>query len=103
MEQLILFPERLILLTHVRLRHLEGHVLVCDFRDIGEEEYTGEKEYEDSDGEVDPLHALQGCYIVFCLGEEDIGAQHGADDCADCIEGLGKVDSDFRVTGWAAD
>lgn len=87
----------------MRLRHLEGHVLVCDFGNIGEEEYAGEQENEDPDGEVDPLHALQGCYIVLCLGEEDIRAQNGADDCADCIEGLGKVDSDLRIAGRTAD
>lgn len=103
MEQLVLFPERLILLIDMRLRDLEGHILVCDFRDIGEEEDAREQEDKYTDGEVDPLHALQGGYIVFCLGEENIRAQHWADDCADGVEGLGEVDSDFGVAGRTAD
>ena len=58
MEQLVLFPERLILFIDVCLRDLEGHILVCDFGDIGEEEDAREQEDKYADGEVDPLHAL---------------------------------------------
>lgn len=103
MEQLPLLPERLILLVYVRSRHLERHVLVRDLWDIREEEHGGETEDEDADGEVDPLHALQCSDIVGGLGEEDVGSEHGADDGADGVEGLGEVDTDFGVAGWPAD
>lgn len=104
MEQLPLLPEGLILVfAGVSGRHLEGHILIRDFGDIGDEENARETEDKATDGEVDPLHALQGGHGIVRLGEEDIRAQDGTDDRADGIEGLGEVDADFRVAGWTAD
>lgn len=39
---------------------LEGHVCVGDFGDRGEVEYYSEEEDETGDGEIDPLHVLEG-------------------------------------------
>ncbi len=103
MKQLPLFPKRLILLIDMRLRNLERHILIRDLGDIRDEKYARETEDEDPDGQVDPLHALQGLDVVVCRCEEDVGAQDGADNGADRVEGLGKVDADFGVAGWAAD
>lgn len=103
MEESILFPERGVLFIDVGLGDLEGHVFISDFRDVGDEEDAGEDEDEDSDGEVDPLHALEGRDVVGGGGEEGVRAQDGANDRADCVEGLGEVDSDFRVPWRTAD
>lgn len=103
MEQLVLFPEGLILFVDVGLCYLERHVLVGNFGDIGDEEHSRETKDEDPNGQVYPLYALQGSYIILCACEEDIGAQDGADDCTDGVEGLGEVDSDFGVAWRATD
>ena len=58
MEQLPLFPKRLILLIDMGRRNLERHILVCDFGNTRDEEDGCETEDEDADGEVHPLHAL---------------------------------------------
>lgn len=50
MEQLILLPERLILLIDVSGRHLESHILICDFGDIRDEKDARETEDKDADG-----------------------------------------------------
>lgn len=97
MEQLVLFPEWLFLLVDVSFGDLEGHVLIGDFGDVGYVKDPSKKEDEDADGEIDPLHALQGCYIVLGISEEDVGGQGWSDAGADAIESLGKVDSQFGV------
>lgn len=66
MKQLPLFPKRLILLIDMRLRNLERHILIRDLGDIRDEKYAREAEDEDPDGQVDPLHALQGRDVVDC-------------------------------------
>lgn len=103
MEQLPLLPERLVLLANVGCRHLEGHILIRDFGNTRDEENARETEDKATDGEVDPLHALQGSHGIVRPGEEDIRAQDRTDDRADGVEGLGEVDADFRVAGWTAD
>lgn len=103
MKQLPLFPKWLILLIDMRLGNLERHILIRDLGDIRDEEYPRETEDEDPDRQVDPLHALQGGDAVVCRGEEGVGAEDGADDGADGVEGLREVDADFGVAGWAAD
>lgn len=50
MEQLILFPERLILLIDVGGRHLESHILIRDLGDIRDEKDARETKDEDTDG-----------------------------------------------------
>lgn len=103
MKQLPLFPKRLILLIDMRLGNLERHILIRDLGDIRDEEYARETENEDPDGQVDPLHALQSRDAVVCRCEEGVGAEDGADDGADGVEGLREVDADFGVAGWTAD
>jgi hypothetical protein len=103
MEQLILFPKRLILLIDMSLRNLKRHIFICDLGNIRKEENNRKTKDKDTDGEVNPLHTLQGCYIVRRLCEESIGTENGADNCADGVEGLGEVDADFGVTRWTAD
>lgn len=87
----------------MRLRNLECHILIRDLGDIRDEKYARETEDEDPDGKVDPLHAPQGRDAVVCRREERVGAEDGADNGADRVEGLGKVDTDFGVARWAAD
>jgi hypothetical protein len=103
MEQLVLFPKGLVLLIDMRLRNLECHVFIGDLWDIRKEEHNSKAEDEDANSEVNPLHALQRCYIIRRLGEEGIRAKHRADDSTDCIEGLGEVDTDFGVARRTAD
>lgn len=103
MEQLILFPKWLILLIDMRLRNLERHILICDLGDIRKEENNRKTKDKDPNGEVNPLHALQGRYIILGLGEESIRAEYGPDNGADGVESLGEVDADFGVAGWTAD
>lgn len=94
-EQSVLFDERLIAVWRARLLGLESHVCIGNLRDGGHEKAESQDEDEDGNGEVDPLHVLQSGFVV--KGEEDVGAQDGGNHGADCIEGLGNVDSDFRV------
>jgi hypothetical protein len=103
MEQLILFPKRLILFIDMRLRNLKRHILICDLGNIRKEENNRKTKDKDSNGEVNPLHALQGRYIIRGLGEESIRAEYGTDNGADGVEGLGEVDTDFGVAGRTAD
>lgn len=58
MEQLILLPERLVLLVHMCLRYLEGHIFISDLGDFRDEEHGSENEDEDADGEIHPLDTL---------------------------------------------
>lgn len=103
MKQFILFPKRLVLLIDMSGRHLKCHVLVRDFGNVRNKEDGCETEDEDSDCQIDPLHALKGCDSIVRFGKEDVGAQDGADDSADGVEGLSKVDSNFCVAGGTAD
>lgn len=103
MEQFPLFPERFILLINMGSSNLERHILIRNFGNIGDEEDGRQTENKDPNGQVHPLHTLQGSYGVGGVGEEGIRAQHGADDRPDRIEGLGEVDSDFGIAGRAAD
>jgi hypothetical protein len=41
------------------------------------------------------LHVGESIFIA--EGEEDIGAENGGNDCADTVEGLRNVDSNFGV------
>jgi hypothetical protein len=103
MEQLIMLPERLILLIDMSLRNLESHILIGDFRNIRNEKHSRKAEYKDSNGQIDPLHALQSGDIIRSFSEESIRAQHRANDSPNCIKGLGEVDSNLRVAGRTAD
>lgn len=44
---------------------------IGDFRNLGKVECTGQNQYKDGDGEVDPLHVGQ-CSIVVEVIEKDI-------------------------------
>lgn len=103
MEELVLLPERLLLLVNMRLGNLVRHVLVCDLGDSGEEEDKGETEDKNANGEVDPLHALEGVHVVLGCGEEDVRGERGGHAGADAVEGLGQVDTDFGILGGPAD
>ena len=48
-----------------------------------------------------PLHVFKCLFVV--KGEEDIRAQHRCHDGTNAVEGLGNVDTNFRVSGRAAD
>lgn len=102
MEEPILFPERLVARAGMRVLGLGGHVGICHLRDVGEEEDAGQKEDKNANGEVDPLHALERVDAVSSILEEDIRAQHGANNSADSLDSLGKVDTQLRVLGRSA-
>lgn len=102
-EETVLLAEGLVAGARVRVLGLGGHVGIGDLGDVDEEEDGGEQEDEDADGEVDPLHALERVDVVARVLEEDVGAQHGADDGADGLDGLGQVDAQLRVLGRADD
>ena len=80
-----------------------GHVGVGDFRDRCEKEDYGEEEDKGRDAEINPLDGGEGFAArranVF---EDDVGGQHGRDDGADGLEGLGEVEPHFAVFGGPA-
>lgn len=64
-------------------------------------EHYGEEEYEDCDGEVDPLDVSDGLGAVFSFEEEDVTSKDWSDDCANAVEGLGEIYSHFCVARWS--
>lgn len=77
---------------------LVGHVGVGDFGDRREEEDDGEEEDKDGDAEINPLDGREGFAAWRAdIFEDDVGGQHGRDDGADGLEGLGEVESHFAV------
>ena len=103
MEEFVLFPEWLFLFIDMGLSDLECHVFICDFRDVGEEKYSGEDEDKNPNREINPLHTLESIHVIGGGCKECIRAQHGADNGTDGVECLGEVDSDFRVLGRTTD
>lgn len=103
MKQLILFPKRLILLIDMRSGNLKCHILIRDLRNIRDEKDKCQTEDEDANGEVNPLNALERRDIVGRFCEESVRTKDRTNDCADGIEGLGEVNSDFGIAGWTAD
>jgi hypothetical protein len=101
MEKTVLFAEWLVVLAGMRLCRLEGHIRVGHLGYVAEIEDAGQQEDEARDGQVHPLHVLQGAVVV--EGEEDVRPQHGRDDGADAVEGLRDVDAHLGELWRAAD
>lgn len=73
---------------------------ICDLGNIGQEEHGCQEKDKDDNGQVNPLYVLESLLIAEV--EEDVRAKDGGNDGTDSIEGLGDVDSDLRILGWAA-
>ena len=52
--------------------NLKLHIRVRDLWDVADEEQKCEGEGKDSDGEIDPLHRLQGVCVVGSILEKHI-------------------------------
>lgn len=101
MKEPVLLVERLIVGICMSLCCLEGHVGICYLRDHRQPERDSEEEYEDGDRQIYPLHIAKRRLVV--KGEEHIGPQDGGDHCADAVEGLRDVDSNFGIFWGTAD
>lgn len=99
-EEAVLFPEWLVGIASMGFSSLVLHVCVGDLGQFDEEEDDGKDVDKDGDGQVHPLHVLEGEVIVET--EEDVRSEHGGYNGTNTVESLGKVDADFRVLGRAA-
>lgn len=66
-------------------------------------EHNGQKEYETSDGQVDPLRILKRLCIVADMVEDHVGSDHRRQHSANPIERLREIDTDLRVPRRTAD
>ena len=121
MEQTILLMEGFDRSVRVSRFGLELHVGIRNFRNSRaktallarycrmitlttdlQEEYSREQEAETSNGEVNPLHVLQGFLALSHADEDDIRPKDWRNNGADAVEGLGDVDSELRVSRGSA-
>jgi hypothetical protein len=103
MKEAILFPERLHISPRVGLLGLERHIRVCDLRNGAEVKHARQQEHKTRNGQINPLHVLQGLCIICRLEEEHVATQDRRNDRSDAIEGLREVDTEFGVAWWTAD
>lgn len=115
-EEAVLLAEGLDIGAGVCDLGLEGHVGVCDFRDLyvlsvdmgtrwvfeawtyrGEVEYYSQHVDEDRDGKVYPLHVLERLRALAHIDEENVGAEDGRNDRSNTIESLREVDAQLGV------
>ena len=101
-EEFVLFAQGLVLVAGQvgALFGLESHVGVGDFGDGREEEDDSEEEDEAGDAEVGPLHVAEVGIADFL--EEDAGREERGDDRADCLEGLGELETELGQSGRTA-
>jgi len=65
-----------------------------------EEEDDSQGEYKAGNTEVHPLYTLQG--VVVDVLEEDEGGEHGCDNTANGLKGLGEVETELHPSWRAA-
>jgi len=100
-EEDVLLVQWLVLVSSLEVSALlftVGHIGVGNFGNGSEVEDNCEEEDEAAHREVGPLYGFQGRAVGFV--EEHTGSEERRNDCADGLERLGEVQSEFRVPGW---
>lgn len=102
MEQLVFFPERVIVIFNVGQSNLIFHICICHLRDIGYIENGCKTKDKYCNSKINPLDSLQRIDIISCCSEKYIRAKYRSYNCANGVESLSKVDSDFGIFWWTA-
>lgn len=104
-EKSVLLTQRLVDVSGSSGGHfsLVGHVGVGDFRDRCKVEDNSEDGDKGGNTKVDPLDSLERTTISADVLEDDLRSEHGSDDRANSLDGLGQLETELGPLGGTAD